>query len=67
MAVVNFNGKYYALCFHTIEYDGKWYSLELAGNLSAVLGIETAAAGTLFLNVDDMKLEELKKMIVPLE
>lgn len=50
-----------------LEYDGKWYSLELAGNLSAVLGIETAAAGTLFLNVDDMKLEELKKMIVPLE
>ena len=67
VAVVNFNGKYYALCFDTIEYDGKWYNLELAGNLSAVLGIETAAAGTLFLNVDDMKLEELKKMIVPLE
>lgn len=67
MAVIEIGENQYALCFDTVEYDGKWYNLQLGGNLSLLLGIEIMSSGTIPLDIAPEYREEWESLIVPME
>lgn len=63
IGIIEIGKRRYLMFFDTIEYDGRWYLLELGGYCAQLAGISTDLPGIAPLTNDEYK--ELKRLIEP--
>lgn len=65
IAAIQIGKKKYVIFFDVVEYDGKWFNLQLGGTLANMAALDKEMVGTILLDAEDEKVLKQSAGLVP--